>query len=242
MNSVLRTENLTVAYGNRVVLDGVSCSFEPAKLTAIIGPNGAGKSTLIKAMMNLVPVIAGQTFFADAPIRPGRSPISYLPQQSSVDWDFPVSVLDVVMMGTYHRVGWFRQPGKKELNLAMSSLETVGMSDLKDRQIGELSGGQRQRVFLARSLAQQAEIFLMDEPFAGIDTRTEEMLLEVFHELQRSGKTLIVVHHDLSTVRDRFQNAVLLQKQLISSGSVEEVLSPENLARAYESSTPTGVK
>ena len=234
MNSVLRTENLTVAYGARVALDGVSCSFEPAKLTANIGPNGAGESTLIKAMMKLVPVINGQTLFAEAPIRPGRSPISYLPQQSSVDWAFPVSVLDVVMMGTYHRVGWFRQPGKKELSLAMNSLETVGMSDLKDRQIGELSGGQRQRVFLARSLAQEAEIFLMDEPFAGIDTRTEDMLLEVFHDLQRAGKTLIVVHHDLGTVRDRFQNAILLQRKLIASGPVSDVLTSKILAQAYD--------
>jgi manganese/zinc/iron transport system ATP- binding protein len=138
------------------------------------------------------------------------------------------------MMGTYHRVGWFRQPGKKEQILAMNSLETVGMSDLKDRQIGELSGGQRQRVFLARSLAQEAEIFLMDEPFAGIDTRTEDMLLEVFHDLQRAGKTLIVVHHDLGTVRDRFQNAILLQRKLIASGPVSDVLTSEILSQAYD--------
>jgi manganese/zinc/iron transport system ATP- binding protein len=138
------------------------------------------------------------------------------------------------MMGTYHRVGWFRQPGKKEQILAMNSLETVGMSDLKDRQIGELSGGQRQRVFLARSLAQEAEIFLMDEPFAGIDTRTEDMLLEVFQDLQRAGKTLIVVHHDLGTVRDRFQNAILLQRKLIASGPVSDVLTSEILSQAYD--------
>lgn len=232
-SSPLRVRDLTVVYREKPALWDVDLEVPAGQLCAIVGPNGAGKSTLIKAVLGLVPVASGQVRFFGQSLAQARKRIGYVPQRGSVDWDFPTSVLDVVMMGLYGQLGWFRRPGPREREAALRCLEQVSMQAFTTRQISQLSGGQQQRVFLARALAQDADLYFMDEPFAGVDAVTEEAILRVLHELKKQGKTVVVVHHDLETVRDYFDHLTLLNVQVIASGPMEEVFTPENLKRTY---------
>ena len=225
--------DLTVAYEEHPVLWDVDLDIRPASLTAIIGPNGAGKSTLIKAILGLVPLAAGSVMIFGQPYRKQRRLVGYVPQRGSVDWDFPTDVLDVVMMGMYGRIGWVRRPGKRERQSALECLEKVGMAAFARRQISQLSGGQQQRVFLARALAQEAELYFMDEPFVGVDATTERAIVELLRELRARGKTVVCVHHDLDSAPDYFDWLVLLNVRVIADGPFETTFTPENLAKTY---------
>lgn len=230
---IFEIAHLTVAYELKPVLYDISTQFQRNKLVAIIGPNGAGKSTLIKAALGLIPRITGEIrafgeIFSGADHR-----IGYVPQRESVDWDFPVSALDVAAMGAYGRVGWFKKVPKGEIEFARHCLETVGLRDFADRQISQLSGGQQQRVFLARALAQKAELYFMDEPFSGVDAATEEAILEVLRGLRHEGKTVVAVHHDLQTVNQYFDDVVMLNLRKTADGPISEVFTEENLRKTY---------
>ena len=204
-------------------------------MIGIIGPNGAGKSTMIKAILGLIPKDQGKiTVFGDD-IKKSRSRIAYVPQRNDLDWDFPINVFDTVLMGTYPNLGLFKKPKEAEKNLAKESLIRVGMWDYRDQQIGELSGGQQQRVFLARALAQKAELFFLDEPFVGIDVASEERIVSVLKELRNEGKTVFVVHHDLSKVETYFDELILINKELIDAGSVKDVFVFDKMDKAYAS-------
>lgn len=229
----IQVEDLTVAYGEQPVLWDIDWQVRTGVLSAIVGPNGAGKSTLIKAILGLVRPVAGSVRIQNQPLRDSRRKIAYVPQRNSVDWDFPTTVFDVVLMGTYGQLGWFRRPGKQQRQAAWDTLRQVGMEEFAKRQIRELSGGQQQRTFLARALVQQAPILLMDEPFQGIDAVTEQTLVENLRRLRNEGRTVVVVHHDLATVAEYFDEVLLLNVRRIAAGPCAEVLTPENLTRAY---------
>ena len=224
---------MTVAYQRKPVLWDVDYDAPARSLVAIVGPNGAGKSTLIKASLGLVPRATGLVEFWGEPFRCVRDRVAYVPQRESVDWTFPVSALDVVCMGRYRRIGWCRPVGRAHRNAAMACLERVGMADLARRQISQLSGGQQQRVFLARALAQEADLYIMDEPFAGVDAATERASVAVLSELRDAGKTALVVHHDLQTVPEYFDQALLLNMRVVASGPVDQVFTQENLQKTY---------
>ena len=200
---------------------------------AIVGPNGAGKTTLIKAILGLIAPAAGRVLIYGQPYTDQRRLVGYVPQRGSVDWDFPTSVLDVVMMGCYGTLGWGRRPGRRERARGMEALENVGMRDFADRQISQLSGGQQQRVFLARALVQDAQVYFMDEPFQGVDATTERAIVALLQDLRAAGKTVVAVHHDLQTVADYFDSVTLLNVRRIASGPVEEVFTEQNLRLAY---------
>jgi manganese/zinc/iron transport system ATP- binding protein len=225
--------DLTVAYRDTPVLWDIDLDIPASTLTAIIGPNGAGKSTLIKAAMGLVPAAAGSVTIFGRPYDEQRTLVGYVPQRGSVDWDFPTNALDVVMMGTYGRLGWIRRPGKVQREIAMSCLEQLGMADYANRQISQLSGGQQQRVFLARALAQDAELYFMDEPFVGVDATTERAIVDLLRELRARGKTVVCVHHDLESAPDYFDWLLLLNVRLIASGPFRKTFTAENLAKTY---------
>ena len=225
--------DLTVAYRDKPVLWDIDLTIPQGHLVAIIGPNGAGKSTLIKSMLGLVPAAAGSVTFYGKPYAEQRQLIGYVPQRGSVDWDFPTDALDVVMMGRYGKLGWLRRPGRQDRQIALQCLDQVGMADYANRQISQLSGGQQQRVFLARALAQDAQIYFMDEPFAGVDATTERAIVALLLELRKAGKTVIVVHHDLETAPDYFDWVVLLNVRLLAAGPMAEVFTVENLQRTY---------
>ncbi len=229
----LAINDLTVAYREKPVLWDIDLEVMPGALMGIIGPNGAGKSTLIKAILGLVKPASGEVRIFGKPYREQRQLVGYVPQRSSVDWDFPTSALDVVMMGMYGKLGWVRRPGKAERERALECLDQVGMTAFAERQISQLSGGQQQRVFLARALAQDAQLYLMDEPFVGVDATTEQAILGLLRRLQGQGKTVLVVHHDLETVSSAFDQVAILNVQLIASGTTAETLTPENLRKAY---------
>lgn len=229
----LSIDDLTVAYNSKPAIWDVDLNVPEGVLMAIVGPNGAGKSTLIKAVLNLIPRAAGTVTFYGKPYHQARSLVGYVPQRGSVDWDFPTSVLDVVTMGLYGKLGWFRRPGKKERQLALYALEQVGLVDFADRQISQLSGGQQQRTFLARALVQDAQIYFMDEPFAAVDAVTERAIVNILRELKDRGKTVLVVHHDLQTVEDYFDWVTLLNVEVIASGDTSTTFTPENLQRTY---------
>jgi manganese/zinc/iron transport system ATP- binding protein len=229
----IQVADLTVAYHEKPVLWDIDLDVPPSTLMAIVGPNGAGKTTLIKAILGLVKPAAGQVSIFGRPYNDQRRLVGYVPQRGSVDWDFPTSVLDVVMMGLYGTLGWIRRPGKKQRILALEALDKVGMRDFSDRQISQLSGGQQQRVFLARALVQDAQIYFMDEPFQGVDATTERAIVALLQDLRAAGKTVIVVHHDLQTVPEYFDWGTLLNVRRIASGPVEEVFTEENLRAAY---------
>lgn len=229
----VKVSGLSVVYGEQWVLEQVDLGFRRGALTAIVGPNGAGKTTLIQAILGLVRPLDGAIQILEQGIREGRRHVAYIPQRGTVDWDFPTTVLDVVLMGTYGGLGWFRRPGRPEQERARAALDQVGMADLGGRQIGALSGGQQQRVFLARALVQDAPIYLMDEPFQGVDARTEQALISVMQALRDRGNTLIVVHHALQTVPVYFDDVVLLNVRLIAAGSVSEVFNEANLQACY---------
>ena len=231
--SAVEVQDLTVAYREQPALWDVDLSVPPGVLLAIVGPNGAGKTTLLKAILGLLRPVAGQVLIFGQPVEQQRRRISYVPQRGSVDWDFPTSVLDVVMMGTYGELGWIRRPGRRERERALAALEQVGMRELSDRQISQLSGGQQQRVFLARALVQDADIYLMDEPFQGVDALTERAIVTLLQELRAQGKTVIAVHHDLQTVPEYFDWVMLLNVRRIACGPVSEVFNEQNLRLTY---------
>jgi len=229
----LAIDDLTVAYHRKPVLWDIDLDIPEGKLVGIVGPNGAGKSTLIKACLDLVPKASGRVLFYGKPYRKQRSLVGYVPQRESVDWDFPVSALDVVAMGTYGRIGWFKPVGKHEKQTARDALSRVGIEHLADRQISQLSGGQQQRVFLARALAQDAKLYFMDEPFAAVDAATERAIVALLHDLKREGKTCLVVHHDLATVSQYFDWVVLLNMRVVKAGPTEAVFTKDNLKDTY---------
>ncbi len=229
----IEVTDLTVAYRDRPVLWDIDLETPPGILLAIVGPNGAGKTTLIKAILGLVPIAAGQVLIYGKPYDQQRHLVGYVPQRGSVDWDFPTNVQDVVLMGRYGSLGWLRRPGKQERQLACEALEKVGMLDYAQRQISQLSGGQQQRVFLARALVQDAQIYFMDEPFQGVDIKTEKAIVVLLQELRSAGKTVVVVHHDLQTVPEYFDWVTLLNVRRIASGPVAEVFTEANLRTAY---------
>ncbi len=225
--------DLTVAYREKPVLWDVDFHAPQGVLLAIVGPNGAGKSTLIKTILGLVKPAAGQISVFGKRYQPQSKLIGYVPQRTSVDWDFPTNVLDVVMMGRYGHLGWIKRPGGEEKKMAIECLEKVGMSEFAYRQISQLSGGQQQRVFIARAFIQDAPIYLMDEPLAGVDAATEKGIIDLLQELRSRGKTVICVHHDLQTLREYFDWAMLLNVRAVAIGPVKEVVNTENLRRAY---------
>ena len=229
----IQITDLTVAYRDRPVLWDIDLDVPAGVLMAIVGPNGAGKTTLIKAILGLIRPVSGKVLIKGQPLSAKRRSIAYVPQRGSVDWDFPTTVQDVVTMGTYGRLGWFRRPGAKERAEATAALERVGMSAFVTRQISQLSGGQQQRVFLARALVQDASVYLMDEPFQGVDAVSEKSIVEVLRELRNRGRTVVVVHHDLQTVPEYFDHVTLLNVRRIASGPVSEVFTPANLKLAY---------
>lgn len=230
---ILDVHDLTVAYHRKPVLWDVDLVLNQPHLACILGPNGAGKSTLIKAILGLVPAASGSVQVFGRSLDAERRRIGYVPQRESVDWDFPISVFEVVLMGTYGRVGWFRRPGRKEREHARECIERVGLGSLARQQIGQLSGGQQQRTFLARALAQDADIYFMDEPLAGVDATTERVIVSLLKELRDRGKTVIVVHHDLRTVRQYFDYVILLNMRLVASGPTEQVFTQQNLRKTY---------
>lgn len=229
----VHVEDLTVSYAARPVLWDIDFDIPPGVMAAIVGPNGAGKSTLIKSILGLIRPTAGHVTILGRPYKDQRRRIGYVPQRSSVDWDFPTTAIDVVMMGLYGQLGWFRRPRAKDRAKAMDALARVGMEDFASRQISQLSGGQQQRVFLARALVQDADVYFLDEPMAGVDATTERAIVAILHALRDAGKTVIVVHHDLQTVRTYFDWMVILNIRVIAQGPVPEVYTAENLKRAY---------
>lgn len=229
----LQVKNITVAYHKKPVLQEVSFSVPEGKLIGIVGPNGAGKSTLIKAILGLVPRASGDVKIYGKPYKEQRKLIGYVPQRGSVDWDFPTNALDVVLMGRYGHIGWFRRPSKKDVEFALECLDKVGMRPFANRQISQLSGGQQQRVFLARALAQDATVYFMDEPFVGVDAATEKAIISLLNELKDQGKTVLVVHHDLQTVEEYFDWTLLLNMRKIAMGPTEEVFHIDNLQKTY---------
>ncbi len=229
----LHVEDLTVSYGAKAVLWDIDLNVPPGVLAAIVGPNGAGKSTLMKAVVGVVRAAAGHVYVHGQPYRQQRHRVGYVPQRTSVDWDFPTTVLDVVTMGLYGRLGWVRRPGRRETDLAVEALAKVGMDDFVDRQISQLSGGQQQRVFLARALVQDADLYLMDEPFAGVDATTERAIVALLKELRSRGKTVVAVHHDLQTVTSYFDWLALINVRMIAQGPVAEAYTADNLRATY---------
>ncbi len=231
--AAIEVTDLTVAYKDKPVLWDVDLTVPAGILMAIVGPNGAGKTTLIKAILGLVRPAAGNVVIYGRPYQEQRQLVGYVPQRGSVDWDFPTNVQDVVMMGRYGTLGWIKRPGAAEKTAAVEALDKVGMRDYAERQISQLSGGQQQRVFLARALAQDAQIYFMDEPFQGVDATTERAIVSLLQSLRAAGKTVIVVHHDLQTVPEYFEHVLLLNGRVVAAGPVREVFTPDNLRRTY---------
>ena len=226
MNAI-EIRNLTVAYGENIALENLNLDVETGSLMALVGPNGAGKSTLIKTILKFLKQITGE-------IKINGKTLAYVPQRNSVDWDFPTTLFDVVEMGCYGRVGLFKRVNKEEKQKVLKAIEQVGMLDFKDRQISELSGGQQQRAFIARALVQEADIYLMDEPFQGVDSTTEKSIVDILKKLKSDGKTLLVVHHDLQTVPTYFETVTFINKSVIASGKIKEVFIQENIDMAYK--------
>lgn len=229
----LSVYDLTVAYHRKPVIWDVGFDIPAGSLVGIVGPNGAGKSTLLKAVMDLIPRASGRIRVFGDSYRQNRHRVGYVPQRESVDWDFPVDALDVVAMGLYNKIGWCLPVRKKHRQIALEALSKVGIADLANRQISQLSGGQQQRTFLARALVQDADLYLMDEPFASVDAATERAIVEILHALKEHGKTVIVIHHDLQTVPEYFDYVVLLNMRIVAHGPVQEVFTRENLHKTY---------
>lgn len=229
----LSIQDLTVAWSRKPVIWDVEFDVAPGQLVGIIGPNGAGKSTLLKAVMDLVPRASGRIEVFGRSWRQNRHRVGYVPQRESVDWDFPVSVLDVVTMGLYSRIGWFRPVLRRHRELAMRALERVGIGEYANRQISQLSGGQQQRTFLARALVQEADLYLMDEPFSAVDAATEQAIVGLLREMRAAGRTALVIHHDLHTVPEYFDSVVLLNMRVVAQGPTATVFTRENLERTY---------
>lgn len=230
---MLKVQHLAVNYRGVMVVEDISFSLTPGEIVGIIGPNGAGKSSLIKAMLGLVPVERGKVTFQSNSLSRQLAQVAYIPQRAQIDWDYPISVQNVVMMARIRHTGLFRSPSRQSLAIVKTALERVGMWELRHRQIGQLSGGQQQRVFLAQALAQEADLFLFDEPFVGVDKKTEGMIFEVFDELKAEGKILLVVGHELKETSREYDRFLLINKKLIANGSRSEVITPENIQKAY---------
>ena len=230
---IVKVEDLTVAYLDKPVLWDNDVSIIKGSRTAIVGPNGAGKSTLLKSILGLKKPLSGVVKIMGKNLKDVKKQIAYIPQAASVNWDFPTTVLDVVLMGRYVHLGWIKRPKREDYEIAKNSLEKIGMYEFKDRQISELSGGQRQRVFIARAIAQDAEIYFMDEPLAGVDKLTEKIIIDFLKEEQLKGKTSVVVHHDLNTLSNYFDHVIILNKKIVAEGRVEDVFTRENLDRAF---------
>jgi manganese/zinc/iron transport system ATP- binding protein len=231
--NVLHVEDLSVAYRKNTVLNDVSFSIEHGSLTSIVGPNGAGKSTLIKTVLGLHPRLAGSISFFGSSLNQVKARVGYVPQRGSVDWDFPTNALDAVMMGMYGQIGWLRWPNKSHRQKALEALEQVGMAAYAKRQISELSGGQQQRVFLARALIQKADLYFMDEPLAGVDASTERAIMEILRQLKINGKTVLVVHHDLQTVKDYFDHVLFLNRTVVAHGKTDSIFTGRNIEKTY---------
>jgi manganese/zinc/iron transport system ATP- binding protein len=229
----IQVDDLTVAYNYKPVLWDIDLKIPEGVMMAIVGPNGAGKSTLIKAILDIVKPIAGNIKIFGKPYKKNRNMVAYVPQKGSVDWDFPTTAIDVVLMGTYGDLGWIKRPGLREKKAALEALEKVDMLSFKDRQISQLSGGQQQRVFLARALVQNAAIYMMDEPFQGVDATTEIAIVNILKELRKAGKTLIVVHHDLQTVPEYFDWVTFLNVEKIATGPIKDIFNDDNLTKTY---------
>ena len=229
----LSVNDLTVAWYRKPVIWDVAFDVQPQQLVGIVGPNGAGKSTLLKAIMDLVPKASGRVEVFGRSYQQNRARVGYVPQRESVDWDFPISVLDVVTMGLYGKIGWCMPVRRKHREAAREALERVGIGELANRQISQLSGGQQQRTFLARALVQDADLYLMDEPFAAVDAATEKAIVQILREMQQAGKTTLVIHHDLHTVPEYFDSVVLLNMRVVASGPTESVFTRENLEKTY---------
>ncbi len=232
-SSPVSIHDLTVAYNRKPVLWDVDLDIPEGKLVAIVGPNGAGKSTLIKAVMDIVPRASGDILLYGKPFKKQRDLVAYVPQRESVDWDFPIDAIGVVLMGCYRKIGWCRPIRQSDKIKAMHALDRVGMAEYAHRQINQLSGGQQQRVFLARALAQDSSIYFMDEPFASVDAATERAIVSVLSELRSSGKTVVVVHHDLQTVSEYFDNVIMLNMRVVAHGPVDKIFTNENLKKTY---------
>ncbi len=229
----LSIHDMTVAYHRKPVLWDIDLDIPEGKLVGIVGPNGAGKSTLIKACLELIPMASGRVRFYGEPYRKQRKLVGYVPQRETVDWDFPINALEVVAMGRYGRIGWFRPVSRSHRAAAMAALERVGMAEFAKRQISQLSGGQQQRVFLARALAQEASLYFMDEPFAAVDAATEKAIVRILHDLKNAGRTALVVHHDLATVPEYFDWVILLNMRVVAAGPTAEIFTRENLHKTY---------
>lgn len=238
MKPAMTVKDLYVSYHGTEALHNINFSIDQGKMAGIIGPNGAGKSTLLKAVLELIPRDKGEIRLLERPLKAVRQKIAYVPQRNDMDWTFPINVLDTVLLGTYPELGILRRPKKHHKDLAYHCLEKVGMASFSKRQIGELSGGQQQRVFLARALAQKAELFCLDEPFVGIDVTSEDMIVKILKELRDEGKTVLVVHHDLNKADSYFDELILLNKELIQTGPVSDILKPDVMMKAYESQLP----
>lgn len=237
MNAI-NVEDMTVAYNEKPVLWDVDLNIPKGILLAIVGPNGAGKSTLIKSMLELVKPLSGKVLFKGKTYIEMRKKIAYVPQRGSVDWNFPTNALDVVLMGRYADIGWFKRPNKNDKKIAIEALKKVAMEDFSKRQISQLSGGQQQRVFLARALVQDADIYIMDEPFAGVDAKTEKAIINLLKELRSRGKTVVSVHHDLQTVEEYFDWVSLINRTVVKTGPVKEVFTNENIQKTYKTFHP----
>ena len=233
-NTAVSINDLTVVYDDKPVLWDIDLDIKKGTLMAIVGPNGAGKSTLIKAMLNLIKPITGCISFFGSSYKKERSKIAYVPQRGSVDWDFPTTALDVVEMGRYGKIGWIKRVRKSDRKIAVDAIKKVGMEGFEKRQISQLSGGQQQRIFLARALVQDAEIYFMDEPFQGVDAKTEKSIINILKKLRDEGKTVIVVHHDLQTVEEYFDYITFINVAVISSGKVKEIFNRENIEKTYK--------
>ncbi len=229
----LDVRGLTVSYGGKPAIFSIDAVFPEGTMTAIVGPNGAGKSTFLRSTLGIVPCISGDVGFFGKPLTRVRERVAYVPQRASVDWDFPVRVIDVVLMGLYDTIGLFRPSAARHRAQAMACLERVGMTDFADRQIGQLSGGQQQRGFLARALAQDADLYLLDEPFAGVDAATERAIVAVLRDLKAGGKTVVCVHHDLSTVAEYFDRVLLINMRKVAEGAIEDAFTPDALQATY---------
>jgi len=231
--SAISIKGLSVSYDRKTVLTNIYMDVAPGELYGVLGPNGAGKSTLFKAILGLIPVNTGQVLINSESIDNQRKKMVYIPQKGEIDWQFPATVMDVVMMGRYPFKRILQRLNGEDKRIAMQALKDMGITELRDRQIGELSGGQQQRVFIARALCQQADIFLMDEPFVGVDIKTEQKIVEILKRLRSEGKTILVIHHDLSKVKDYFDKVILLNQWVVAYGDTETVFTEENINRAY---------
>ena len=236
--TIIYVKGLSVSYDNKRVLINIHLDIHPGYLYGVIGQNGAGKSTLFKAILGLIDINAGEIRVKGQPIQKVRKSVVYVPQKSDVDWNFPATVMDIVLMGRYPHVGILQRLSSKDREIALGALREMGIENLKDRQIGELSGGQQQRVFLARALCQEADILLLDEPLVGVDITTEENIIQKLKQLTQAGKTILVIHHDLSTVRAYFNKMIMINQRLVAVGDTEKVFTNDNIARAYTGQLP----